>query len=142
MTLHKPVRGAHITFINDSIRDLSKNGILEESVVLENWQIVKDKWDGVDIDIYVSLNPDTDSLENNDCHWWLIVPYDKRQELQDIREELGLGRPFFGLHMTIGRAVNSLSGVVFEPGVMKAKEMSEEHSKYIHSLIKNGFIKE
>jgi hypothetical protein len=43
--------------------------------------------------------------------------------------------------MTIGRAVNSMSGIAFEPGVMKAKEMSVEHSMYIHSLIKNGFIK-
>jgi hypothetical protein len=141
LTLHKPVRGAHITFINDSMRDLTKNGKIEESEVLKKWEFVKDKWDGKDIDVYINLNPDTDSLENDDCHWWFFVPHDKRQELQGIREELGLGRPFFGLHMTIGRAVNSMSGVAFEPGVMKAKEMSVEHSMYIHSLIKNGFIK-
>jgi len=140
LTLHKPVRGSHITFINDSMRDLSKNGMLEDNYVLENWEKVKEKWDGKQIEVYLNLIPDTDSLENEDCHWWLIVPHDKRQDLQDIRDELGLGRPFFGLHMTIGRAVNSMSGVLFEPGVMKAKEMSEEHSRYIHSLIKNRFI--
>jgi hypothetical protein len=140
LTLHKPVRGAHITFINDSMRDLSKNGDIKECEVLSKWEFVKNKWDGKDIDVYVNLIPNTDSLENDDCHWWLIVPHDKRDELQAIREELSLGRPFFGLHMTIGRAVNSMSGVVFEPGIMKAKEMSVEHSKYIHSLMKNEFI--
>lgn len=141
LTLHKPVRGSHITFINDSMRDLTKNGMLEDSHVLESWEKVKERWDGKQIEVYLNLIPGTDSLENEDCHWWLIVPHDKRQELQSIRDELGLGRPFFGLHMTIGRAVNSMSGAAFEPGVMKAKEMSVEHSVYIHSLIKNGFIK-
>ena len=122
------------------MRDLSKNGFLDDSRVLENWQTVKEKWNGKQIDVYLNLNPDTDSLENDDCHWWLIVPHDKRQGLQEIREELGLGRPFFGMHMTIGRAVDSTSMSNFEPGVMKAKEMSVDHSRYIHNLIKNGFI--
>jgi hypothetical protein len=140
LTLHKPVRGAHVTFVNDSMRDLSKNGLLDDSRVLENWQMVKKKWNGKKIEVYLNLIPDTDSLDNEDCHWWLIVPHDKRQGLQEIREELGLGRPFFGLHMTIGRAVESTSVSNFEPGVMKAKEMSVDHSKYIHNLIKNGFI--
>ena len=141
LTLHKPVRGSHITFINDSMRDLTKNGKLEDSHVLESWEKVKERWDGKQIEVYLNLIPGTDSLENEDCHWWLIVPQDKRQELQSIRDELGLGKPFFGLHMTIGRAVDSTSVSNFEPGVMKAKEMSVEHSIYIHSLIKNGFIK-
>jgi hypothetical protein len=140
LTLHKPVRGSHVTFINDSMRDLSKNGFLDDSRVLENWQMVKKKWNGKQIDVYLNLNPDTDSLDSEDCHWWLIVPHDKRQGLQEIREELGLGRPFFGMHMTIGRAVDSTPVSNFEPGVMKAKEMSVDHSKYIHNLIKNGFI--
>lgn len=142
LNLHKPVRGAHITFINDSMRDLSKNGLLDDSRVLENWQMVKKKWNGKKIEVYLNLIPDTDSLDNEDCHWWLIVPHNQRQGLQEIRDELGLGRPFFGLHMTIGRAVDSTSMSNFEPGVMKAKEMSVDHSVYIHNLIKNGFIKQ
>jgi len=141
LTLHKPVRGAHITFVNDSMRDLSQGGLLTDEEINEKWEKVKNRWDGKDIEVYVHLTPDTDSLESDDCHWWFIVPHEKRKVLQDIRDELGLGRPFFGLHMTIGRAVDSLSGVSFEPGVMKAKEMSVSHSKYIHNLIKNNFIK-
>ena len=141
LTLHKPVRGAHVTFVNDSMRDLSQGGLLTDKEINEKWEKVKNKWDGKDIEVYIHLTPDTDSLESDDCHWWFIVPHEQRKVLQDIRDELGLGRPFFGLHMTIGRAVDSLSGVYFEPGVMKAKEMSVAHSKYIHSLIKNNFIK-
>lgn len=129
LSLHKPIRLSHITFIND--RESDTNG---------KWEDVKKKWDGKEIEVILDLTPHTDSLTNKDCHWWLIVPHDKRDDLQSIREELGLGKPFFGMHMTIGRAVNSKSDIPNENGSMRAKEMSEEHSKYIHHLIEIGFI--
>jgi len=44
--------------------------------------------------------------------------------LQSIRTELGLGKPFFGLHMSIGYA----------------NEKNIEHSEYLHDLIKKGYI--
>jgi len=141
LNLHKPVRGAHISFINDSMRDLSQGELISDDEINIRWSLLKKKWDGKSIEVCLSLVPNTDSLESDDCHWWLIVPHDKREELQGIRNEIGLGKPFFGLHMTIGRAVDSVDDSKFEQGVMKAKEMSVEHSKYIHSLMKNNFIK-
>jgi len=64
-----------------------------------------------------------------------------REELHAIRAELGLGRPYYGLHMSIGRAENFVDNDKFIPGAEKAKEMNIEQSKYIHRLIKNGQIK-
>lgn len=129
LKLQKPLRGAHVTFINDRLSDT--NG---------KWDEVKKKWNGVEIEIVIDLNPKTDSSEpNSDYHWWFNIPHENRGELQSIREELELGKPFFGLHMTIGRAVN-FTDDEFEPGVMKAKEMCVEHSIYLHKLYKDGFL--
>jgi len=129
LKLHKPLREAHVTFINDRISDVN-----------DKWDEVKKKWDNKKIDIIIDLSPKTDSSEpNSDHHWWFNIPHEYRGKLQSIRSELGLGKPFFGLHMTIGRAVDYTTDD-FEPGVMKSKEMCVYHSIYIHQLFKNGFI--
>jgi len=120
LTLNKPIRGAHISFINDSLKDMSNNGLKSLEEVDKVWNNVKNKWDGVEIPIMLSLEPKT-----SDKHWWLNIPHDYRDRLHEIRAEVGLGRPTFGLHMTIGLA----------------NEKNIEHSKYIHTLIKTGLIK-
>lgn len=120
LILNKPLRGAHISFINDSFRDMSLNGKRNTEDVTAIWKSVKIKWDGVRIPIMLDLNIKTD-----DKHWWLNVHQEYRDKLQEIRNELGLGKPFFGLHMSIGYA----------------NERNLEHSRYIHNLIKSGLIK-
>jgi hypothetical protein len=120
LTLNKPLRGAHISFINDSMKDLSQNGVLSEEEIETKWEEVKKKWDGKKIDIVLDLDPRTNSE-----HWWLNIPHEEREQLQSIRDELGLGRPYFGMHMSIGYA----------------NEKNIHHSSYIHDLIKKGFIK-
>lgn len=120
LILNKPLRGAHISFINDSMKDLTQNGVKSVEEVEALWEAVKKKWDGKEIPIVLDLSPKT-----NDEHWWLNIPHDERGLLQSIREELGLGRPFFGMHMSIGYA----------------NEKNIHHSKYIHDLIKKGLIK-
>ena len=126
-----PLRKAHVTFINDRASDM--NG---------KWEEVKKKWNGKKIEITLDLDPRTDSDDDgSDGHWWLNVPEEDRVELQAIRSELGLGRPFYGLHMSIGRAVDMVNDGSFIPSVEKIKEMNIEQSKYIHRLIKNGNIK-
>lgn len=120
LKLNKPLRGAHISFINDSFRDMSLNGRRNTEQVRLIWNNVKNKWDGREIPIMLDLNIKTDSK-----HWWLNVHYEYRDKLQGIRNELGLGKPFYGFHMSIGYA----------------NEKNIHHSRYIHSLIKNGFIK-
>jgi hypothetical protein len=117
--LNKPLRRAHVSLINDSMKDLTQNGLITEEQVLINWEDCKQKWDGKEIPIVLELTPKT-----NDEHWWMNVPQDERDLLQKIRNELGLSKPFFGLHMSIGYC----------------NEKNIEHSRYIHDCIKKGFI--
>lgn len=119
LILNKPLRGGHISFINDSFRDMSFNGKRSLGEVKQVWEAVKTKWNGKRIPIMLDLRPRTD-----DKHWWLRVHEDYRDRLHGIRTELGLGKPYYGLHMSIGYA----------------NEKNIDHSRYIHSLIKNGLI--
>jgi len=119
LELNKPLRGAHISFINDSMNDLSNKGEKAEQEVELLWEKVKNKWEGKEIEITLNLKPFSDNK-----HWWLIVDHKYRDELHSIRAELGLGKPYFGLHMTIG-LVN---------------EKNIAHSEYINTLNEKGFI--
>jgi hypothetical protein len=119
LVLNKPLRGAHISFINDSMRDLTNNGEITEEEALKKWEEVKNRWDGKEIEIVLDLNPKSDY-----DHWWLNIPHDERELLQSIRTELGLGKPYWGMHMTIG--------------IVHPKHI--EYSKYIVNGIVNGFI--
>lgn len=119
LTLNRPLRGAHISFINDSFKDMSLNGKRSSNEVKYIWKKVKHKWNGITVPIMLDLNPRTD-----DKHWWLNVHKDYRDTLHTIRGELGLGRPYYGLHMSIGYT----------------NEKNIEQSKYIHRLIKRGLI--
>lgn len=119
LELLKPLRGSHISFINDSLKDLSDNGRKTNKEVEETWEAVKRKWDKQIVPIVLDISPRT-----NDVFWWLNIPEDERGLLHSIRAELGLGRPYWGLHMTIG----------------STNEKTLHHSAYIHDLIKKGYI--
>ena len=100
LELNKPMRGAHITFINDSLNDIKKGlGTDDNKLVELKWNEVKEKWDNKEIDVVLNLD-----IRSNIHHWWLIVDHAYREPIHNIRKELGLGRPFFGLHMSIGYA--------------------------------------
>ena len=119
LVLNKPLRGAHISFINDSIKDMSLNGIRTIEEVDDLWESVKKKWDKKEVPITINLDPRTD-----DRTWWFNIPHENRELLQSIRGELGLGKPYWGMHMTIGYA----------------NEKNIDHSTYIHRLLKEGLI--
>lgn len=119
LVLNKPIRGAHITFVNDSINDMSQQGVKTNEEVEAMWEEVKKKWDGKEIEVVLNLRPFSDNL-----HWWLIVDHKYREELHAIRAELGLGKPYFGLHMSLGYA----------------NEKNIMHSEYINLLNEKGFI--
>lgn len=119
LPLNKPLRGSHISFINDSLRDFSVNNTRNIEEIDTIWEAVKLKWDKKKVAVILDISPKTD-----DKHWWLRVTDEGRKTLQDIRTELGLGKPFWGMHMTIGHA----------------NEKFEYHSEYIHGLIKKGLI--
>lgn len=117
ITLNKPLRGAHISFVNDSMYDLTQKGQVTEEVALERWEQCKQKWGGKEIELVLELNYKTD-----DRSWWLNIPQDERELLHEIRAEIGLSRPHFGLHMSLGYA----------------NEKNIEHSTYIHETISKG----
>lgn len=115
LVLNRPLRGGHITFIND-----------RKSEINDEWDNVKKKWDGKEVEVTINLDPRTNSGDDGSKHhWWLKVPEEDRDELLGIRNELGLGKPNFGFHMTIGYANDKNKG----------------HSMYLHKLIKMGIIK-
>ena len=119
------LRGPHVTFIND-----------KESETNGKWESVKNKWDGKKVYIELEISPRTDG-----DYWWLRVYPESRKPLQDIRNELGLGLPYFGMHMTIGSPVNMYhQGDSLDFNGQKIKRMNIEQSHYIHNLIKNGII--
>lgn len=113
--LNKTLRGAHISFINDHIRDIAGNNEFEKQA---KWEEVRSKYNNKRVKVVV----DVDARTNGD-HWWFVVPEEHRGELHGIRQELGMGRPHYGLHMTIGYP----------------NEYNIDHSRYIHNLLMNSY---
>jgi len=118
ITLNPPLRGAHISFINDSLRDIN-GGEGTEKERANMWEELKKKYDGKSISITMSTDVRTDGT-----HWWLVIPEEERVELHDIRTQIGLGRPFYGIHMSLGFA----------------NEKNIDHSNYIHRLIQKNLV--
>jgi hypothetical protein len=89
LELNKPLRGSHVSFINDSERDFKEGAHL--------WNEGKKLFDGAEIDFYIDPEPRT-----NGEHWWLRV-YCPDSEM--IRASMGLSPvPYFTLHLTLGYA--------------------------------------
>ncbi len=117
LALNKPLRGAHISFINDKISNIQASSD-EERIKL--WENLKKKYDGKQVEVVLNVD-----VRTNGKHWWFNVPEEDREEIHNIRNEIGLGRPNFGLHMSLGYAT----------------ERALEHSQYIHDMLRNGLIK-
>jgi hypothetical protein len=98
---------------------MSLNGDLSMEVVNNNWKRIKEKWDGQEVEISLSLNAITDGN-----HWWLDVEEESKKSLQLIRNELNLGSPYYDFHMSIGYA----------------NERNIEHCRYIHRLLEKNLI--
>lgn len=119
--LSTPLRGPHVTFINDA--EGTTNGF---------WEETKDRWEGMEVDLELDLDART-----NGEFWWLkVLP---NETLDRVRAELSLGEPYFSYHMTIGYPVNCKSELASEKAI-RAMEMNEEQSHYIHDLLKAGLI--
>lgn len=119
LELVRPIRGAHISFINDSLRDITQNGKISLSEAQTLWDGIKTKWDNKKVPIVLNVSP-----KFNKKYWWLCLDNESKQNLLGIRGELGLKTPFWDLHMTIG-SVN---------------EKNAYHNEYIQNGIIRGFI--
>ena len=97
--LNKPLRGPHISFINDSINDIKNGLFINEEEVKERWNYVKKIWNNKEIDVLLDVDMRTDST-----HWWLKYSEKNNNILQAIRLQLGLNKPYYGLHMSVGYA--------------------------------------
>lgn len=85
LELNKPLRGTHLTIINDSEREAP------------TFSTAKELYDDKEISFYI--DPD---VRTNGEHWWLRA-YCPDSEI--IRESCGTSKtPYFPLHMTIGYA--------------------------------------
>jgi hypothetical protein len=80
-----PLRKSHVTLINDKYDNQ------------ELWDLVKEKYNNKIIDLYLDVD-----VQSNGKHWFLNVPNEHTEELDNIRKELNLGSPFFHYHFTIG----------------------------------------
>jgi len=117
LVLNAPLRGSHITFINDKFTDIDGEN---DRIRKFKWNQLKNKWDGKEIEITLSVD-----VRSNKKHWWVNIPEEDRGCLHDIRSEIDLGRPHWGLHMSIGYA----------------NERNIEHSEYIVRMLEKGLIK-
>ena len=97
LNLNKPLRGSHFTIIND--------GDIDETL----YNQCKELFDGKEIT--VEYDP-TLIRANEKGHWWLKAYC---QDAINIRNIMNLGDPYFGYHITIGRAAH----------------LELEHSEYI-----------
>lgn len=88
LKLNKPLRGTHITIINDKC-DFN---MFEEARKI---------FDGREITF---LYDPTHIRANNKGHWWIKV---YSEDVRNIRTAMGLTPdPYFGLHLTIGQATH------------------------------------
>ena len=67
LILNKPLRGGHVSFINDSFKEMSMNGKRSMEEVKQVWAQVKKRWDGIEIPVMLDIEP-----RFNKKHWWLI----------------------------------------------------------------------
>ena len=74
LVLNKPLRGSHISFINDSINDICKGLKCSENEAIQAWDNLREKWDGKEIEIVLDLD-----MRSDITHWWLIVSQEERK---------------------------------------------------------------
>lgn len=88
LNLNKPLRGTHMTIIND---------IVDDNLYEMGRQLFHGK------EITIQYDP-SDIRSNKKGHWWLKSYSD---DAHNIRTVVGLDpKPYFGLHITIGLATH------------------------------------
>lgn len=86
LSLNQPLRGSHVTFINDRFSDQ------------QLWDRIKEQYDGQSCCVRIS-----NVLRSNGEHWWLKI-FDVPEQFKEIRSLLGIGDYIYPYHYTIGLA--------------------------------------
>lgn len=80
--LLNPLRGSHITIINDRINHARAE--------------IMPKFDNLELEFFYDIT----KIRSNANHWWMNLECPQAEE---IRKELGLApKPYFGFHLTLG----------------------------------------
>jgi len=87
LKLDKPMRGTHFTLINDIIDD-------------EIYDQAREMFNGKEI----TIQYDPQIIRSNEKGFWWLKAYSV--DAQNIRSVMGLDKPYFGFHITIGLANN------------------------------------
>jgi hypothetical protein len=85
--LNKPLRGSHVTFINDAERETP---YFEEAKTL---------FDGKEITFYIDPEP-----RSNGEHWWLRVYCTDAESIRTVSGTTPI--PYFAFHLTLGYATH------------------------------------
>lgn len=83
--LNKPLRGSHISFINDRDKDVP------------NFEQIKKLFHNKEIKFYYDINP-----KSNGQHWWLRIFSPDSQSIRTLCG--GNPDPYFPLHLSLGYA--------------------------------------
>ena len=114
--LNKPLRDSHLTFVND---DFLRDSILPNDEKEIAWSNFEKKYNNQKIKVILDIS----RYYTNGTHYWLIIPHEHRNNINEMRREIGLSKYFFGLHLTLG-TIN---------------ENNKIQSDYIIELSKKGF---
>ena len=95
LNLIGPLRGSHITLIDDKFMYLKGSNILMKTDI---WNKVKEKYDRQKIEIEINIS----KYHSSTKHWWFRLSKKSDELLMKIRNELGLNKPKFPFHVTIG----------------------------------------
>ena len=93
--LNKPLRNSHITIINSNY--LKESTLPDKDKELA-WKKFEKDYNNKKIKIILDIS----KFYTNGNHYWLIIPHEHRNFIYNIRAEIGLEKPFFGLHLTLG----------------------------------------
>jgi hypothetical protein len=91
LKLNKPLRGSHITIINDRIGDHNSS--------LESYEQTKELFNNKRIDFSYNVTPRTDGK-----HWWLRVFIPQAEAIRTVAGFKEI--PYFGFHLTLGEATH------------------------------------
>ena len=87
--INDPLRGTHVTIINDRIGNM------------DMWEKLKKKYNNTEVYFFYNIK---DGLRNNGSHIYYKVECPMGDE---IRKDGDLGDPYFDFHITIGRVDDS-----------------------------------
>jgi len=116
--LNKPLRGSHFTVINDKYDNI------------DLWNKVKKQYQNSILDVYYHTD-----LRSNIDHWWLKA---FSPQANKIRVKLGMGKPFFNPHITIGLA--NIKNVEMSAYILRCEQLFGDYKEIKLPKVANKYF--